>query len=187
MQKLRSFTTIGLVDIHFHGAFGIDLMSASPPELNHLSELLWKQGVAGFCPTTVSAPRKVLLDAVERLGRWIREKSAISSSLKMEISPNSILSSRNDKSIKTGAVPLGIHLEGPFLSSGACGAHPPSAIRKFTWEELQELWTASHETLKIITLAPETLSHKELQKLGQWSREGRNPFPWALTCIAAGS
>ncbi len=170
MQKLRSFTTIGLVDIHFHGAFGIDLMSASPLELDYLSELLWKQGVAGFCPTTVSAPRQVLLDAVERLGRWIREKSEIYPGLKTEVSAASNQTSKSKKSGKTGAAPLGIHLEGPFLSSGACGAHPPSAIRKFTWAELQELWIASHETLKIITLAPETLSHKELQKLGRWSR-----------------
>jgi N-acetylglucosamine-6-phosphate deacetylase len=86
---------------------------------------------------------------VSRLGKWIREKSED----------------------KTGAAPLGIHLEGPFLSSGACGAHPPSALRKLKWEELQELWIASQETLKIITLAPETLNPSTLRELGTWSQK----------------
>jgi len=149
MQKLRTFTTTGLVDIHFHGAFGVDLMSASPRKLNELSDLLWKNGVAGFCPTTVSAPKGPLLESVQRLGQWICDKS-----------PD-----------KTGATPLGIHLEGPFLSSGACGAHPPLALRKLTWQELQELWVASRETLKILTLAPETLSREELKELGAWCRK----------------
>ncbi|MEO5970345.1 MAG: hypothetical protein ABIQ95_10500 [Bdellovibrionia bacterium] len=150
MQKLRTLTTIGLVDIHFHGAFGIDLMSASPQEFKQLSEALWKKGIAGFCPTTVSAPKKTLNSSVHRLGQWIREKKS---------------SDRN------GAIPLGIHLEGPFLSSGACGAHPPSAIRKFDWEELQDLWAASQETLKILTLAPESLNREEIRALGTWCSE----------------
>jgi N-acetylglucosamine-6-phosphate deacetylase len=149
MQNSRTLTTIGLVDIHFHGAFGIDLMSATPQKLNLLSNLLWKKGIAGFCPTTVSAPKKILLNSVHRLGQWIRERSLDN----------------------PGAVPLGIHLEGPFLSSGACGAHPLKAIRKFSWEELQELWTASHETLKILTLAPESLRPDELKELGIWCRD----------------
>jgi N-acetylglucosamine-6-phosphate deacetylase len=124
-------------------------MSATPSELHRLSELLWKQGIAGFCPTTVSAPKKSLLASVHRLGQWIRAKS----------------------SDKTGAQPLGIHLEGPFLNSKACGAHSPPTLRKVTLKELQELWIASLETLKIITLAPETLTHQELKELGAWSRK----------------
>jgi N-acetylglucosamine-6-phosphate deacetylase len=147
MQKPRTLTTLGLVDIHFHGAFGIDVMSASSQKLNRLSKLLWQQGIAAFCPTTVSAPKQELLESVARLGKWIRSQSA------------------------RGAYPLGIHLEGPFLSSGACGAHQPSSLRKLTWEELQRLWVTSYETLKIITLAPETLSPQELKKLGIWSKK----------------
>jgi N-acetylglucosamine-6-phosphate deacetylase len=139
--------TLGAVDLHFHGAFGVDLMTASFSELEGLSRALWKKGVAGFCATTLSTSRKELFDSVRRLGTWISDGK------------------------HPGAKPLGIHLEGPFLNSMACGAHPPKSIRKFTWTELEALWEASRGTLKILTLAPEILSRTDLLKLSDWAQK----------------
>ncbi len=96
----------GVVDIHFHGAFGIDLMTATPAELEELAARLGDAGVAGFCATTLSAPAKELRAVTEKLGKWIRHCS------------DSRFSSDR------AALPLGIHLEGPFIRQGACGAHP---------------------------------------------------------------
>ena len=141
--------TLGAVDIHFHGAFGIDLMSARPAQLQEVSERLWQQGVAAFCPTTLSAPPRELAESVEKLGRWIREDRF------------------------PGARPLGIHLEGPYLHPDACGAHPPDSIRKLNWRELNHLWSVSQGTLKILTLAPERISPSETRKLISWSRSKR--------------
>src|SRR5687767_12026798 len=98
---------MGLVDLHFHGAYGIDLMSATSADLEDLRHSLAKEGMAGFCATTLSTTAEDLESAVRRLGRWV-------------------LSSRTRDQ---GALPLGIHLEGPFISSQACGAHPPGSIR----------------------------------------------------------
>lgn len=147
-QITEPYISIGAIDIHFHGAFGIDLMSANRTALDFLSEELWKKGVAGFCPTTLSVSPEILRSSVSRLGRWIRE-------------------SRFRKK-SGGAIPLGIHLEGPFIHPQACGAHPPSQVRPFVWKELEDLWEASLGTLKILTLAPELLAPAELRRLPQW-------------------
>ena len=145
LKNLPLTSSLGAVDIHFHGAFGIDLMSAGPSDLNQLSQELWKEGVAGFCPTTLSVAPEELLHTVIRLGNWIRSGNF------------------------AGAVPLGIHLEGPFLSPSACGAHPVGAIRKLDLEELENLWDASHKTLKILTIAPEILDSQKISTLCSWA------------------
>lgn len=139
-------TTLGAIDIHFHGAFGIDVMSATPQELSELSIQLWKKGVAGFCPTTLSSSPQALLGAVERIGKWIQTKKF------------------------AGARPLGIHLEGPFIHPSSCGAHPKTEIRPFHWKELEQLWITSQGTLRILTIAPETLLPSDLKQLIQWSK-----------------
>lgn len=124
-------------------------MKAEKPELDELSRRLWQGGVAAFCPTTLSTPRWELRDTVARLGRWIRDRKP------------------GDRE-NQGAIPLGIHLEGPFIAPGACGAHPPSHIRPFEMKELEILWEASHETLKILTVAPEALKAGQMAALVAW-------------------
>lgn len=137
---------MGAVDLHFHGAFGIDLMTASDSEHDSLSEQLWSKGLAGYCATTLSAGPGPLAETVSRLGTYIRRGRF------------------------PGAHPLGIHLEGPFLNTKAAGAHPSEIIRKLDFRELERLWDLSQKTLKILTIAPETLSKEEREKLVAWSR-----------------
>jgi N-acetylglucosamine-6-phosphate deacetylase len=153
--------SLGAVDLHFHGAFGIDLMKAQNPELNELAEQLWQEGVAAFCPTTLSTSPDALAEAVERLGRWIRR------------SRNKPIDSRASgvSPIQKSAVPLGVHLEGPFINSNCCGAHPPELIRPFDLKELERLWNVSQETLKILTLAPEHLNEDSLTQLVRWCHD----------------
>lgn len=146
--KLRAVRTPGLIDLHFHGAFGIDLMRASGPEMALLSHRLLGRGLAAYCPTTLSVSARELEDSVRRIGAWIRE---------------------SDHS--QGALPLGIHLEGPFISPAACGAHPPGILRKPTLKELDRLWRESRETLKILTVAPEIVSPAELKAVVRWCGE----------------
>lgn len=124
-------------------------MTAKKSEMDALSEALWKKGVAAICPTTLSSPAPILKDAVRRLGEWIRSDSA------------------------PGAKPLGIHLEGPFISPNACGAHPTHTIRPLTFTELEDLWEASQATLKILTIAPETLLENDLARLTSWAKKNR--------------
>jgi N-acetylglucosamine-6-phosphate deacetylase len=146
--KNKSFAlSSGVVDLHFHGAFGIDLMTAPPERMTELGRELWSHGVGGFLATTLSTPRPELKDAVARMGSWIAS---------------------GDHS--RGALPLGIHLEGPFISPGACGAHPPGALRELDFEELEELWSVSRGTLKLLTVAPERLTPADLRRLSTWAQ-----------------
>jgi len=138
----------GVVDIHFHGAFGIDLMRASPDQMDELCVRLWQNGVAAFCPTTLSSPMGQMFEAVTRIGTWIKSRKN-----------------------KPGAIPLGLHLEGPYISQNACGAHPKNALRAFSLSEIEALWSASQGTIKILTIAPEILSSDQLLALSRWSKK----------------
>ena len=120
-------------------------MTATPTELETLSEKLWQKGIAAFCPTTLSVAPKPLLETVSRLGAWIRRTKT------------------------AGAIPLGLHLEGPFIHPEACGAHPSEIIRPLTLKELNTLWEASFHSLKIVTFAPELLTSTALKALVSWA------------------
>jgi N-acetylglucosamine-6-phosphate deacetylase len=123
-------------------------MTAGPAQLNDLAHQLGQAGLAGFCATTLSAPVEDLHATVARLGTWIRDTEFAEAS------------SRGRKDILP-ALPLGIHLEGPFISSQACGAHPPGSIRPLKLAEVEKLWETSRHTLKILTVAPEALSSRD--------------------------
>jgi N-acetylglucosamine-6-phosphate deacetylase len=60
---------------------------------------------------------------------------------------------------------LGMHLEGPFLNPEKCGAHNKGIIRKPTDEELQEIIEYGKGVIKMITIAPECFTDKQLQYL----------------------
>ncbi len=135
------------MDLHFHGAFGIDLMSADFKGLDKLASLLKKNGIHAFCPTTLSEKPQALLATVDRLGQWIK---------------------RRHQDCASKAFPIGIHLEGPFISPRARGAHSPNTVRKVTIVELESLWLASHKTICLITLAPEEI--KSPKALIKWAK-----------------
>lgn len=57
----------GFVDVHFHGAYGIDFMSAGEAEMVGLADRLENDGYELFLPTTVTASVQDVLDALENL------------------------------------------------------------------------------------------------------------------------
>lgn len=57
----------GFIDLHIHGAFGIDFMSASSKDLIELANLLQKEGYAGFLPTTITAGAESVQSAINNL------------------------------------------------------------------------------------------------------------------------
>src|SRR5271157_1785345 len=92
----------GYVDLHLHGSAGYDVMDDSAEALPAIEQLLARHGVTSYFPTTVTAPKDATLRALERLADAI-EKREIEWDCK-------------DGKGQRRAVPLGIHLEGPFLS-----------------------------------------------------------------------
>jgi len=61
-----------------------------------------------------------------------------------------------------GAIPLGLHVEGPFLSPMRHGAHDPELLRALDLAELRT-WTA--RGIRIVTLAPELPGGMEAVRL----------------------
>lgn len=129
----------GFVDIHIHGGAGHDVMQAAPSALAELERHLLKQGVTAYFPTTVTAPVDVTLRALENLGKAITGANG-----------------------GGGARPLGVHLEGPFISHAKRGVHPPAEIRPPDVELFERMWQASGGTARVMTVAPELPAAEEL-------------------------
>jgi N-acetylglucosamine-6-phosphate deacetylase len=89
------------VDLHLHGAFGVDVLTASPADMDRLASGLATRGVSGFLPTLVPQPLDEMAETVTRLSAWMKPRR---------------------EGDGRGALPLGIHFEGPFVSAARCGA-----------------------------------------------------------------
>ena len=129
----------GFVDIHMHGGAGIDVMLASDSELQRLNGFLTTHGVTSYFPTTVAAPLDQTYSALGRLADAI------------ETAQN--FHTQNGDTVQ--ALPLGIHLEGPFLSHKRRGAHPPQNLVEPTLGIFDRLWQASRGHVRMMTIAPE--------------------------------
>jgi N-acetylglucosamine-6-phosphate deacetylase len=127
----------GFVDIHMHGGAGVDVMRAARGELPHLNKFLTSHGVTGYFPTTVAAPLDQTCAALERLADAIEGAK----------------NSNNGDAVQ--AHPLGIHLEGPFLSHKRRGVHPPEYLVEPTLEIFERLWQAARGHVRMMTIAPE--------------------------------
>jgi N-acetylglucosamine-6-phosphate deacetylase len=126
----------GFLDIHLHGGAGLDVMRASATELPRLGRFLIAHGVTGYFATTVAAPLDATCAALDRLADAIEEKTNVNGAL-------------------LEARPLGIHLEGPFLSHKRRGVHPPEYLVEPTLPIFERLWQAARGHVRMITIAPE--------------------------------
>lgn len=128
----------GFLDIHIHGGAGRDVMEVNPASLSAVERLIAKHGVTGYFPTTVTAPVDQILSALERLARAIEDGE------KQNSGPGG-----------ARATPLGIHLEGPFMSHARSGVHPPGDLLLPTLPMFERFWQAARGHIRMITMAPE--------------------------------
>jgi N-acetylglucosamine-6-phosphate deacetylase len=127
----------GYIDLHIHGSAGYDVMDDAAAALPAIEQLLARHGVTSYFPTTVTAPMNTTLRALERLADAIGERE------------------RQKADGKSRAVPLGIHLEGPFLSHARRGVHPPENLLAPTLALFEQFWQAARGRIRMITIAPE--------------------------------
>lgn len=129
------------IDIHIHGCSGHDVMEATPQALHAIGTHLASRGVAAYLPTTVTSPRDETLRALTGLATQIE--------LQQRTTP-------------TGAVPLGIHLEGPFLSHRKRGVHTDALLEAPSIALFDRFWQASQGRIQLMTIAPELPGADEL-------------------------
>ncbi len=166
--------TATFFDIHVHGARSFDFMAADPAGIAEVGRFLVTRGVAHYLPTTVTAPLDLTLKSLDRLANAIE---------------------RPGKSASGGpvAVPVGVHLEGPFVSHGKRGVHPEVSIREPSIELFDRLQAAARGHIRLMTMAPELPHALELiqhaTSKGVRVSMGHSTATWeeTLAAIAAGA
>jgi len=129
------------LDVHIHGAAGHDVMEATPEALAKVSRFLAGRGTGSFLATTVTAPLDATLRSLAGLARRIEEARAAD---------------------WPGAQPLGLHLEGPFLSHAKRGVHPPEHLLAPEIATFDRFFDAAEGHIRLMTLAPELPGAAEL-------------------------
>ncbi len=97
------------------------------------------KGVAYFLATTVTAPIDRTLRALEGIANAIDAAN---------LRPTA-------RDTEFAAQPVGIHLEGPFLSHAKRGVHPPAELQPPTVELFERLQQAARGHIRLLTIAPE--------------------------------
>jgi len=130
----------GFIDLQINGAHGIDVMSATAADLLRLSQHLASEGTTGWLPTVITSS----LDRIERVDAVIGEAMAAQTEMEQD--------DEGGGGSLPGATILGMHLEGPFISSERLGAHPPLNLQPLAGDLERVLRL---KNLRLITLAPE--------------------------------
>jgi N-acetylglucosamine-6-phosphate deacetylase len=120
----------GFIDVHTHGGGGYNLQTTDAGEIRAYAHWAPKTGTTSFLIVIIgvpgSIPERQLKTAIEVLN-----------------GPGS------------GAEPVGIHLEGPYISVAKRGAHLPSWLRMPEESETEQLLQIANGHLRLLTLAPE--------------------------------
>ena len=127
----------GFIDIHNHGAAGVDVNTATAEDLRKASRFLAEQGVTAWLPTFVpdrAENYRKVIDAIDE-----------------------VIHSQDDEQSEPAARILGAHYEGVFANEQMCGALRTQYFKTFkNGNELDELPTLKTPgALHLTTMAPE--------------------------------
>jgi len=123
----------GFIDVHIHGAAGVDVMNAGVEELGSVSRFLATQGVTTWLPTFVPAAAEEYRHAVDVITQC--------------------LEARHDHEAQIA----GLHYEGPFVNTAQCGALHTEHFRTYSEpSDVSDLPVPEHSSaVRMITVAPE--------------------------------
>lgn len=141
----------GFIDLHVHGGGGADVMDCTLEAWETMTRAHALKGTTRLLLTTVTAEHKRLREVCQLSTAFIAQAEEQAQQGKV-----------------SGAIPLGLHIEGPYIAPSKKGAQNGEYIRLFSLEEVQELQQAAAGRVKIMTLAPERLENMNyLQKLSE--------------------
>ena len=154
----------GFIDVHIHGAVGVDAMEAGADDLCRVSEFLASAGVTAWLPTLVPARQAQYESAVRAISDlmgqqdWERGRPALTTSA--PDLPSKDRNSLNANELQAGRLRsqlFGVHYEGPFVNSEQCGALHREHFRTFkNVTDVDALPTINHKSaIHMMTLAPE--------------------------------
>jgi N-acetylglucosamine-6-phosphate deacetylase len=118
----------GFLDLHTHGAVGVDFVKAGEKDFSRAMAHYLAKGVTGLLVSVYPMPMPEMLEALRRIAGFIRD----------------------------GAGPaFGIHLEGPYVSPRRPGALPLEHFKVYRRSEVDDLLQAGGGFVRTMTLAPE--------------------------------
>lgn len=124
----------GFIDLHTHGAVGVDFVFGKAEEMRKISAFFAQHGVTGFLASTYAASQLEISSAISTI--------------------QGVMGSEPSARI------LGIHLEGPWLNPLKAGAQSMGNIRTATPEEaLPYLDTG---LIRLVAMAPEIIENQWL-------------------------
>ncbi|MGO4379000.1 N-acetylglucosamine-6-phosphate deacetylase [Pseudoduganella sp. RAF53_2] len=124
----------GFVDLHVHGAAGVDIMRGGDAGATVAQEHA-RHGTTSLLGTTMTAHEPDIRRALSGLARVVAERPPRSARM------------------------LGVHLEGPFISIHRLGAQPPD-VMPATLELVQDFNAIA--PIRVLTMAPEVDGHLAL-------------------------
>lgn len=128
----------GFIDVHIHGAVGVDVMEATPSGLLEISRYLGSQGVTSWLPTLVPGSDENYASVAAAVFEAMRSSGG------------------NEARI------LGLHYEGPFVNSAQCGALHVEHFKTYSSPADLDSLPVSEAMARMITLAPEVAGGVEL-------------------------
>jgi N-acetylglucosamine-6-phosphate deacetylase len=126
----------GFIDVHIHGAGGRDVMEGSNEALSTVARTVAKRGTTSMVATTVTAAPDDIVRSVEGIANFITNQH---------------------RSEDPRAEVLGVHYEGPFISTVRRGVHPKEWVTLPNRQLLDRMVTAAAGNARILTIAPELL------------------------------
>ena len=131
----------GFIDIQVNGFMGIDFSNSDLSEKTFINacEMLLERGTAGFLATVITSPAETYQQNLRIIAKAMRLPE-----LKGRL--------------------LGIHAEGPFLSSqpGAVGAHNPAWVKKPEIDFFKQMQDWAEGNIKLLTIAAENPGSEQL-------------------------
>jgi N-acetylglucosamine-6-phosphate deacetylase len=129
----------GFIDLHVHGANNQDIMDATQEALTLISQTLAREGTTAFLATTMTASPFEIEKALCAVRDYMQSQHKI-----------------------PAAAMLGVHLEGPFISSKKAGAQRADDVLRPDSRYIAEWQEKSGQAIKLVTLAPELPNSLEL-------------------------
>lgn len=107
----------GFIDIHTHGAAGMDITDPDPNAVETVAKAKLQEGCTSFYPTTLTLAAETLLETQHQIASY--------------------------RKTNRYAKVIGTHLEGPFINPACLGAQNPAFVRKPDMDEVMRLHAVS--------------------------------------------
>lgn len=130
----------GFIDMHCHGAKGLDFTDCTAKEMEELEKFYLLHGTTTMVATTLTAKWEIIENSLKTFSEYLSSN------------PDGVL--------------VGVHMEGPWFSPAQSGAQDPSFMKKPNAKDLEEL-KKKYPFLLRVSAAPEIDEEMQFGRKGK--------------------